>query len=95
MGYVIAGLLVLLIVAGFAVFLARNSARKSTVSDASDPGAEQNSLAIIGSDEETPAGSTTQHSSAEPAKRPARREDHPDTAPAVNGGEAEGRRSTR
>jgi hypothetical protein len=61
MGYVIAAVLVLLIVAGLVLFLVTNATRKSNVSDAGDPGAEQNSLSIIGSDDETPAGDTSQH----------------------------------
>ena len=62
MGYVIAGVLVLLIVSGFVLFLVTNATRKSNISDAGDPGAEQNALSIIGSDDETPAGDTSQHS---------------------------------
>ncbi len=60
MGYVIAALLVLLIVGGFVLFMVTNATRKSNVSDASDPGADQNSASIVGSDDETrqatPAG---------------------------------------
>jgi hypothetical protein len=61
MGYVIAAILVILIVGGFVLFLVTNAAKKSNVSDAGDPGADQNSLSIIGSDDETPAGDTSQH----------------------------------
>jgi hypothetical protein len=61
MGYVIAAILVLLIVGGFVFFLVTNATRKSNVSDAGDPGADQNSLSIIGSDDETPAGDTSEH----------------------------------
>ena len=60
MGYVIAAILVLLIVGGFVLFLVTNATRKSNVSDAGDPGADQNSLAIIGADDETAAGDTSQ-----------------------------------
>ena len=56
MGYVIAAILVLLIVGGFVLFLVTNATRKSNVSDAGDPGADQNALGIVGSDDETPAG---------------------------------------
>jgi hypothetical protein len=45
MGYVIAAILVLLIVGGFVFFLVT----------------DQNSLSIIGSDDETPAGDTSEH----------------------------------
>jgi hypothetical protein len=61
MGYAVAGILVILIVGGFVFFLITNAMRKSNVSDADDPGAEQNPLGIIGSDDGTPAGDTTQH----------------------------------
>ena len=61
MGYVIAAILVLLIVGGFVLFLVTNATRKSNVSDAGDPGADQNSMGIIGSDDETPAGDTSEH----------------------------------
>jgi hypothetical protein len=61
MGYVIAAVLVLLIVSGFVLFLVTNATRKGNVSDADDPGAEQNALSILGSDDETPAGDTSQH----------------------------------
>jgi hypothetical protein len=61
MGYVIAGVLVVLIIAGLILFLVGNSMKKSNVSDAGDPGADQNPLGIVGSDDETPAGDTSQH----------------------------------
>ena len=61
MGYVIAAVIVLLIVGGFVLFLVTNATRKSNVSDAGDPGADQNSLSIIGSDDSTPVGDTSQH----------------------------------
>ena len=98
MGYVIAAIVVLLIVGGFVLFLVTNATRKSNVSDAGDPGADQNSLGIIGSDDETPAGSTSQHAEAAEGETPerfGREADRPDVAPPVVGGEAEGERSTR
>jgi hypothetical protein len=61
MGYVIAAVLVVLIVAGFVFFLVSNATKKSNVSDAGDPGADQNPLGIVGSDDQTPAGDTSQH----------------------------------
>lgn len=61
MGYVIAGILVVLIVSAFVFFLINNATKKSNVSDAGDPGADQNPLSIIGSDDATPAGDTSQH----------------------------------
>ena len=50
MGYVIAAILVVLIVGGFVLFLVTNAAKKSNVSHAGDPGSDQNSLGIVGSD---------------------------------------------
>ena len=61
MGYVIAGVLVLLIITGFIAFLVMNSMKKNDLSDAGDPGADQNPLSIIGSDEDSPLGDTTEH----------------------------------
>ena len=96
MGYVIAAVLVLLIVGGFVLFLVTNATRKSNVSDAGDPGADQNSLSIIGSDDETPAGDTSQHAHPdEGGARFEREPDRPDVARPTVGGEAEGERSTR
>jgi hypothetical protein len=114
MGYVIAAILVLLIVGGFVFFLVANATNKSNVSDAGDPGADQNALSIIGSDDETPAGDTSEHageqnehgetvggqdaelhggSGAPPSARELRN-DRPDVARPVVGGEAEGERSS-
>jgi hypothetical protein len=59
-GYVIAAILVILIVGGFIMFLVTNSARRSNVSDADDPGRE-GSPGILGSDSGTPLGDTEQH----------------------------------
>jgi hypothetical protein len=95
MGYVIAAIIVVLIVAGFVLFLVSTAARKSNVSDAGDPGAEQNALSILGSDDESPAGSTSQHARPEHGANFRRETSSPDAAPAVDSGEAEGRRSTR
>src|SRR3954468_6224507 len=64
MGYVIAGILVVLIIGGLIMFLVMNATKKSNVSDAGDPGADQNPMAMVGSDDATPAGDTDQHSDA-------------------------------
>jgi hypothetical protein len=93
MGYVIAALLVLLIVGGLVLFLVTNATKKSNVSDAADPGADQNSMSIIGSDDETPAGDTSEHADvAEGGGAPSG--ESPEVARPVVGGEAEGERST-
>ena len=60
MGYVIAGVLAILVIAGFITFLVMNSMKKNDLSDAGDPGADQNPLSIIGSDD-APLGDTRQH----------------------------------
>jgi hypothetical protein len=61
MGYVIAAILVVLLVSALVFFLVTNATKKSNVSDAGDPGADQNPLGIIGSDDDTPMGDTTEH----------------------------------
>jgi hypothetical protein len=96
MGYVIAGIIVVLIVGAFIFFLVGNATRKSNVSDASDPGADQNPMGIIGSDRDTPAGDTSQHADEDAggAGRTAGGPDDPHVARPVVGGEAEGERST-
>jgi hypothetical protein len=95
MGYVIAAILVLLIVGGFVLFLVTNATRKTNVSDAGDPGADQNSLSIIGSDDETPAGDTSQHADTDEGASvdPPMVGERADVARPVVGGEAEGKRS--
>lgn len=94
MGYVIAAIVAVAIIGGFVTFLVMNATRKSNVSDAGDPGADQNPLGIIGSDSETPAGDTDQHAAPEHADRRFDRTAHDsDTARPVVGGEAEGKRS--
>ena len=94
MGYVIAAIAAVLIIGGLIVFLVTNATKKSNVSDAGDPGADQNPLGIIGSDDDTPAGDTNQHSSADEAGwRFDRQTDDQDVARPVVGGEAEGKRS--
>jgi hypothetical protein len=97
MGYVIAAIVVLLLVGGFVLFLMRNATSKSNVSDAGDPGADQNALGIVGSDDESPAGSTSEHAPTDEGGRfeRVRQEDRPSVAPPVVGGEGEGERSTR
>jgi hypothetical protein len=93
MGYVIAAIIVVLIVAGLVIFLVTNSTRKTNVSDADEPGSDQNSLGIIGSDSETPVGDTSQHADPDGLNPGPSHDDRPDVARPVSGGEAEGRRS--
>jgi len=95
MGYVIAALLVVVIVGAFILFLVGNATRKSNVSDARDPGADQNPLGIVGSDRATPAGDTDQHSETVHEGHSGREANGSDAARPVVGGEAEGERSAR
>jgi hypothetical protein len=93
MGYVIAAIIVILVVAGLVTLLVTNSTRKSNVSDAGDPGADQNSLGIIGSDSETPVGDTREHAEPDGINEGPAQDDRPDVARPVVGGEGEARRS--
>jgi hypothetical protein len=60
MGYVIAAILVVLIVGAFIMFLVTQSAKRSNVSDADDPGRE-GSPGMLGSDPGSPVGDTREH----------------------------------
>jgi hypothetical protein len=60
MGYVIAGIVVLLLVAGFVTFFVINATKKSGRAGPQDPGAEGNPAGIAAPDE-SPLGDTTQH----------------------------------
>src|SRR3954466_15989971 len=68
MAYVIAAILVVLIVGALVFVLVNNATKKSNVSDAEDPGADQNPLGIVGSDDETPAGDTSEHAGEQTAE---------------------------
>jgi hypothetical protein len=96
MGYVIAAIILVLIVGAFVFFMVNSATRKSNVSDATDPGADQNPPGIVGSDRETPAGDTGQHADEDAggAGRTAGGPDDPHIARPVVGGEGEGERST-
>jgi hypothetical protein len=85
MGYVIVAIVVVLIVAAGIAFFVSGAARRSNVSEAGDP------RAIVSPDRESPVGSTSQH--AAPDGGGHERDDRPDVAPPVDGGEGEGRRS--
>ena len=60
MGFVIAAIVVLLLVAGFITFLVLNAARRSGKAGPEDPGAE-GSPAGIAAPDESPLGDTTEH----------------------------------
>jgi hypothetical protein len=87
MGYVIAAILVVLIVAGGIAFFVSGAARRSNVSEAGDP------RAIAAPDDESPVGSTSQHAPPDGARGEPEHEDRPDVARPVVGGEGEGTRS--
>ena len=60
MGYVIAGILVLVLVSGFITFFVMNATKRSGRANPSDPGGE-GTPAGIASPDESPLGDTTQH----------------------------------
>jgi hypothetical protein len=60
MGYVIAAILVVLIVGAFVTLMVMQSAKRSNVSDAGDPGRE-GSPSMLGSDPGSPVGDTREH----------------------------------
>jgi hypothetical protein len=60
MGYVIAAIIVLLLVAGFITFFVMNAARRSGGAEPKDPGNEGTPAGIAAPDE-SPLGDTTQH----------------------------------
>jgi hypothetical protein len=93
MGYVIVAILVVIVIGGLILLLVNNATRKSNVSDAADPGAEQNPLGVIGSDRDTPVGDTNQHTGElEGGAGRGAGPDDPHVARPVVGGEAEGER---
>jgi hypothetical protein len=63
MGYVIAAILVLLLVAGFVTFFVLNATKRSGQAGPGDPG-QEGTPAGIASPDESPLGDTTQHSDA-------------------------------
>jgi hypothetical protein len=87
MGYVIAAILVVLIVAAGVVFFVRGAARRSNVSEAEDP------RAIVAPDDESPVGSTSEHADPDGLSGEPSQDDRPNVARPVDGGEAEARRS--
>jgi hypothetical protein len=87
MGYVIAGILVVLIVAAGIAFFVRGAATRSNVSQAEDP------RAIVAPDDESPVGSTAQHAEPDGVNEGPSHDDRPNVARPVDGGEAEARRS--
>jgi hypothetical protein len=87
MGYVIAGILVILIVAAGIVFFVNGAARRSNVSENGDP------RAIVSPDDNSPVGSTEQHAEPDGVNEGPSHDDRPNVARPVDGGEAEARRS--
>jgi hypothetical protein len=72
MGYVIAGIVVLLLVAGFVTFLVMNSMRKGAGAGTADPSVRQSDRGGppgIGQDP-TPLGDTAEHADADEGERP-------------------------
>ena len=75
MGYVIAAIVVLLLVAGFVTFFALNATRKSGAAEPHEPGAEGTPPGIAAPDE-SEAGDTTQTSEAREGVDPGPGRDH-------------------
>ena len=87
MGYVIAGILVILIVAAGIAFFVNGAARRSNVSEAGDP------RAIVAPDDESPVGSTAEHAEPDGVNEGPSHDDRAGVARPVDGGEAEAGRS--
>lgn len=87
MGYVIAAILVVLIVAAAVAYFVRGATSRSNVSEAGDP------RAIASPDDESPVGSTSQHAEPDGVNEGPAHDDRPNVARPVDGGEAEARRS--
>jgi hypothetical protein len=87
MGYVIAAILVVLIVAAGITYFVRGATRRSNVSEEGDP------RAIVAPDDDSPLGSTSQHAEPDGVHSEPTHDDRPNVARPVDGGEAEARRS--
>ena len=81
MGFVLAAIVVLLLVAGFITFLVLNATRRSGTAGPDDPGAE-GSPAGIAAPDESPLGDTTEHA-GDTAGHAADEGSGQDTAPRV------------
>src|SRR5687768_16646540 len=79
MGYVIAAIVVLLLVAGFITFFVMNATRRSGRAGPADPGAEGTPAGIAAPDD-SPLGDTTQHAGEREGSRTGD-DEAPETAP--------------
>ena len=79
MGYVIAGMVVLVLVAGFITFFVLNATNKSGRAGPSDPGDEGNPAGIASPDD-SPLGDTTQHSGDQQEGRTVDDPEHADSS---------------
>ena len=89
MGYVIAAIIVILLIAGFVALLVRSAARRTNMSDAGD----SDPRGIVTSDRQTPVGDTSEHAGADGLNDAPSHDDRPDVARPLVGGEGEARRS--
>jgi hypothetical protein len=69
MGYVIAAIVVLLLVAGFVTFFVINATKRSGRAGPGDPG-QEGSAAGIAAPDESPLGDTTEHADGDSAPSP-------------------------
>ncbi len=89
MGYVIAAIIVVALVAAFVGLLVRGATKRSNVSDAQDP----DPRSIGAPDDRTPLGDTSEHAEPDGQGEMPEHDDRPDVARPVVGGEGEARRS--
>jgi len=82
MGYVIAVIIVLLLVAGFVTFFVLNATRRSGGAGPSDPG-EEGTPAGIAAPDEAPLGDTTQHAEGQRSEGSEAGESEQDRRPRV------------
>ena len=83
MGYVIAGMVVLVLVAAFVTFFVLNATKKSGRAGPSDPGAE-GTPAGIASPDDSPLGDTTEHSGDQEESRTVNDPEHAEQSGSQN-----------
>ena len=90
MGYVIAAIIVLLLVAGFVTFFVMNATKKSGPASPSEPSAEGNPAGIAAPDS-SPLGDTSQHSGDQQEGQTVTETEHSGGGESGGGGDAKPR----